>query len=146
MEENHEVPQDITAEEWLRRWDAGEKVWSIALFTDAGGDAIGQELAAEMLRYMLANRPDPAILADGSGPAFHEYASKMVERTMGMPYEIISLAGGAPLAKTAVVLSVHLYRDTPMGVMRDPEVLDRHVVVQKSVCGKEVEEPEEART
>lgn len=54
-----------TAEQWLAKWDAGEPCWTIEM----GGIGPGYEqcihiTAAEILRFLLSEKPDPKLWDD----------------------------------------------------------------------------------
>lgn len=68
------------AEDWLSRWDQGQGVWSIEM----GGLSPGYEqsiqiVAAEVLRWMIANKPDMESKWHLSGGDMCKHVSKTIE-------------------------------------------------------------------
>ena len=116
------------AREWLRRWDAGETVWTIEM----GGLGPGYEqcihvTCAEALRFMLAENMDSSKWDDG---AWRDTDSARVDSHLWSNPAVEALGGitGAQ-AGAAKNLACMLYRHGPVGVMRDERVKDRHIQV-----------------
>ena len=118
------------AAEWLRRWDAGDTVWSIEM----GGLGPGYEqcihiTAAEILRHLLAEKYD---VARWEIPELWKDDRDAIEK-MGLANETINALGlsGAQWG-AAVSIATALYRQGPRGVMSDVRVKDRHIQVQRT--------------
>lgn len=110
------------ATEWLARWDAGKSVWSIEM----GGLGPGYEqciqiVAAEVLRWMLANKPDLASEWSNHDGPMSKAVSKLTE-----PLGLSGAQWGA-----GVNLAAFLYKDGPVGVMNDSRVEDRKIQVSR---------------
>ena len=122
--EHHETSMyGVDAADWLRRWDAGDSVWSIEM----GGFGPGYEqaiqiTAAEVLRWMLENKPD----LDSEWAKYNGEMGKVV----GKLTEPLGLSGAQWGA--AVSLAALLYKDGPRGLMAEPQLNDRHIQVQKN--------------
>lgn len=111
------------AAEWLRRWDDGRSVWSIEM----GGIGPGYEqciqiVAAEVLRWMLANKPD----LESEWSKYDGDMSKSVSKIT----EPLGLSGAQ--WGVGVNLAAFIYKDGPIGVMTDERVKDRHIQVSKN--------------
>lgn len=121
--EKSEIEQyGADAADWLARWDAGKGVWSIEM----GGLGPGYEqciqiVAAEVLRWLLANTPD--LTSD-----WHKHGNPM-EQTVSAVTEPLGLSGAQWGA--GVNLAAMLYKTGPRGVMTDERVKDRHIQVRR---------------
>lgn len=134
-EEKHEIDlYGADATEWLRRWDAGDTVWSIEM----GGLGPGYEqcihiTAAEVLRHMLKLKYDPATWENRE---VWEADLKAIEADAltNPTIDMLGLSGAQWGA--AVSLATFLYRNGPRGVMTDERVKDRHIQVQRAFPGQ----------
>jgi hypothetical protein len=111
------------AADWLARWDAGKSVWSIEM----GGLGPGYEqciqiVAAEVLRWLLANKPD----MDSEWAKYDGEMGKVVNE-ITKPLGLSGTQWGA-----GVHLAAHLYRQDPRGVMNDPQVQDRKIQIART--------------
>lgn len=121
--EHHEISlYGADAADWLARWDKGDSVWSIEM----GGLGPGYEqciqiTAAEVLRWLLANKPD----------LDKEWATMRdkLDREVGYvdPVKKLGLSGAQWGA--GVSLAAHLYRQGPRAIMSDDKMKDRHIQV-----------------
>lgn len=117
------------AAEWLRRWDAGQTVWTIEM----GGLGPGYEqcihiTCAEVLRHMLAKRYDHAKWSDKD---VWKRDREDIER-MSFANETIKQLGlsGAQWG-AALNVATHLYMHGPRALMADERVKDRHIQVSR---------------
>lgn len=129
--EQHEIQMyGADAADWLRRWDAGDGVWSIEM----GGLGPGYEqcihiTAAEVLRWLLRHTPD--FNDEDAWPATREAISRDVT---GLPaVDALGLSGAQWGA--ALNLACQLYRRGPREVMTDERVKDRHIQVSRNFPG-----------
>jgi hypothetical protein len=111
--------------EWLQRWDSGDTVWSIEM----GGLGPGYEqciqiTAAEVLRWMVANKPDLATKTTWS-----EYGSEMQKEVFGR-VDGLGLSGAQWGA--AVSLAKGIYELGPKGLLEKVSNDDRKIQVCKS--------------
>lgn len=118
------------AAEWLRRWDAGETVWTIEM----GGLGPGYEqcihiTAAEVLRWLLQHEPD--LDDDNTWGDTRDAISNAVCETETV--KRLGLSGAQWGA--AVSLACQLYRRGPRDVMADEQVKDRHIQVSRTFPG-----------
>jgi hypothetical protein len=117
-----------SAEEWLRRWDAGDNVWSIEM----GGLGPGYEqtiqvTAAEILRWLLTVKPHADRLVD-DWPALHEEIRHEV-----LPTKAIRALGlSANQWAAAVSLAIYLYKNGPVAMMAAPQAKYRHIQVNRN--------------
>jgi hypothetical protein len=122
------------ATEWLRRWDAGESVWSVAM----GGLGPGYEqaiqiTAAEILRDLLNGwlcgyRPDKWNTDKDQWDIDRDCIEKHV---CGKdPVKKLGLSGAQWGA--AMNLAISLYRRTPIVVLTDPAVKGREIRVSRT--------------
>lgn len=129
--ERHEIEMyGADAADWLKRWDEGRNVWSIEM----GGLGPGYEqcihiTAAEILRHMLERKYDSSAWNDreawGRDRAEISEAGFANERI-----EKLGLSGaqwGAGLQ-----LAAQFYSRGPRAVMKDEQVKDRHIQVQRT--------------
>lgn len=121
------------AVEWLRRWDAGETVWTIEM----GGMGPGYEqciqiTVAEILRHMLdAKYKASDWMLDGE--KWERDRDKIEE--YGFANKVIKQLGlsGAQWG-AAVGLAAQFYRRGPADVMRDERVKqDRHIQTRRAM-------------
>lgn len=118
------------AADWLARWDAGKGVWSIEM----GGLGPGYEqciqiVAAEVLRYLIANKVDCETQYEGD--AWKDLSEKINKSLWANPQiEALGLSGAQ--AGAAKSLATKLYKDGPRGVMNTLEIKDRHIQVSKN--------------
>lgn len=111
------------AADWLSRWDAGKSVWSIEM----GGLGPGYEqciqiVAAEVLRWLLDNKPDLNSEWSKYDGAMGKAVSKITE-----PLGLSGAQWGA-----GVSLAAFIYKDGPIGVMNDARVKDRKIQVSRT--------------
>jgi hypothetical protein len=116
------------AAEWLRRWDAGQSVWSITM----GGFGPGYEQAiqitvAEVLRKLLEMQftfdvPEDKVKAQW----------EIVEAWSPEHPKIKEMSLSGAQWGAACNLAALLYRRGPIGVMTDARVKDRHIQVSKN--------------
>ncbi len=119
------------AAEWLAKWDSGEAVWTVEM----GGIGPGYEQCiqitmAEMLRYMLATKPDRAIWDDKDLSKLDAFRKARDEAIYANPIiDKLGLSGAQ--AGAAGNLSTILYlRGT--AALEDDEVKDRRILVSKN--------------
>lgn len=110
------------AAEWLRRWDAGQSVWSIEM----GGLGPGYEqcihvTCAEILRYWLTH-----------GDIGYEETMKHIDQDETVR-KLRGISGAQ--AGAAYNLAGHLYKHGPAKVMADEAVKDRHIQVSRHFPG-----------
>jgi len=116
--------------EWLKRWDAGDGVWSIEM----GGLGPGYEQCihitmAEILRFMLEKKYDVSRWEDKD-----KWATDRDEiEKFGLFNPIVKELGlsGAQWG-AAMNLAAMFYRHGPVHVMNDERVKDRHIQVQRT--------------
>lgn len=111
------------AAEWLRRWDDGESVWSIEM----GGIGPGYEqciqiVAAEVVRWLLENKPD----MDSEWSKYDGEMSTAVSKVT----EPLGLSGAQWGA--GIRLAAFMYKEGPRGLMKDVRVNGRHIQVSKN--------------
>src|SRR3972149_1283647 len=113
---------DVT--EWLKRWDAGETIWSIEM----GGLGPGYEQCiqitiAEILRFMLGKNYDVTMADKDECKIIGDEIEKM-----GHSNPVIDKLGlsGAQWG-AAMNLACQFYRKGPCVVMSDEQVKDRHI-------------------
>ncbi len=117
------------AEDWLKRWDEGQSVWSIEM----GGIGPGYEqcihiTSAEILRHLLSKKYDFAKWSDQES---WDKDRDAIEQ-MGFKNEIIkklSLSGAQWGA--ALILATHIYKNGPVAIMNDERIKDRHIQVHR---------------
>jgi hypothetical protein len=115
------------AADWLRRWDAGEGVWSIEM----GGPGPGYEqcihiTCAEILRWFIDNNVD-ATLWDEKDTA-RSIFDRMEKAVSEVPaVKKLGLSGAQWGA--AHNLACQFYRRGPRAVMLDERVKERHIQV-----------------
>jgi hypothetical protein len=115
------------AADWLTRWDAGDSVWTIEM----GGLGPGYEqcihiTAAEVLRWFLAEKPDPEMWNDKDGwKADRDRMEPVVMEVDAV--KKLGLSGAQWGA--AVSIATQLYRRGPRSIMNDDQVKDRHIQV-----------------
>jgi hypothetical protein len=121
------------AAEWLRRWDAGESVWSIEM----GGLGPGYEqcihvTAAEILRHLLAVNYDAA---SWKSDVIWKRDRDAIE-THGFANETVKALGlsGAQWG-AAMNLAINFYRNGPRAVMTDERVKHRRIQVSRNFPG-----------
>ena len=116
------------AADWLKRWDAGDGVWSISM----GGLGPGYEqccqiVAAETLRFLLAKQPD-LIALEHDSDAWKAFRAEMDKDSFANP-KLTKLGLSGAQAGGGMNLALQLYRKGPRGVMTDEAVKDRHIQV-----------------
>jgi hypothetical protein len=114
--------------EWLRRWDAGESVWSVEM----GGlgpsyEQAIQITAAEMIRILIAENFD-LTERESYGKEFDALVSKKV---FEVP-QVKNLGLSGAQFGSATCIADQLYRRTPKVALMDKQVKDRKILVQKS--------------
>lgn len=115
------------AAEWLRRWDAGQTVWSIEM----GGLGPGYEqcihiTCAEILRVMLDRQCDASKWSDKD--EWRRAREEIDKAVMALPViDELGLSGAQWGA--AMNVAACLYKQGPRGVMNDERVKDRHIQV-----------------
>lgn len=122
------------AADWLARWDSDKSVWSISM----GGLGPGYEQcihvsAAEILRWLLANKPDASAWGndDGSYRAAMDTMEKAVFKIHAV--KILGLSGAQWGA--AMNLAAQLYIHGPRHIMGLKELQDRKIRVSRSFPG-----------
>jgi len=115
--------------EWLKRWDEGQSVWSIEM----GGFGPGYEQAiqitmAEILRHLIAEKYD--ITNWGKTEIWEKDREKI--KQMSFNNSVIKSLGlsGAQWG-AAMSLALYFYRKNPIGVMNEETVKDRHIQVSR---------------
>lgn len=121
-----------TCEEWLRRWDAGEIVWSVEM----GGLGPGYEqaiqmVAAEILRYLIANSAREIWDDRDKWKDFYARMDKAVSQTD----ELQKLGVSGAQWGGAVNLACVLYRKGPRVALTDPIIQDRKIQVSRKFPG-----------
>lgn len=121
------------ATEWLRRWDAGDTVWSISM----GGLGPGYEqciqiTTAEVLRHLLERKYGPSTWEDRDA---WETDRKAIENDAFANPRIDALGLSGAQWGAAMNLALQLYRRGPRGVMTDDRVKDRHIQVRRTFPG-----------
>lgn len=122
--------------ELLARWDRGDLVHTIEM----GGMGPGYEQCIhitmfEALRYMIAN-PLDMDRATTDEAYWREYLDALDKEACfsdSSPVAKLGLSGAQHGA--AISLAAQFYRKGPRGVMTDPEVKDRHIMVAKKFPG-----------
>lgn len=118
------------AEDWLKRWDAGDTVWSIEM----GGLGPGYEqaiqvTAAEILRHLLAERYDTKKWEDTK---VWEEDRKSIE-DMGFKNTTIAKMGLSGAQWWAAMnVAIHLYREGPRHIMGLDKLKDRKIQVSRN--------------
>lgn len=118
------------AREWLRRWDAGQSVWTIEM----GGLGPGYEqcihiVCAEVLRYWF----DSSVTSDDF--ATDESCKAVSDRTREWSFQnetIKKLGLSGAQYGAAVNIAGHLFRRGPRAIMKDEAVKDRHIQVSRA--------------
>jgi len=123
------------AADWLARWDAGRSVFSIEM----GGMGPGYEqciqiVAAEVLRHLLATKPDASLWADKD---VWRAARDDIDKALFANPMIDKLGLSGAQAGAGVSLGSRLYMDGPRKIMNTPEIKDRHIQVQRFFPGFE---------
>lgn len=85
------------ATEWLRRWDAGETLWTVEM----GGLGSGYEhciqvIAAEILRHLIAHPVDPIVWSDDDGPEatiIRALTAEQIDNVVRTNPNIVALGG-----------------------------------------------------
>lgn len=118
------------ATEWLRRWDAGERVWSISM----GGLGPGYEqciqiTTAEILRHLLAEKYDVEKWSDADA---WKRDRAVIEKAGFANATIDNLGLSGAQWGAAMSLATALYRQGPRKIMADEEVKDRHIQVMRN--------------
>lgn len=113
------------AAEWLKRWDAGDTVWTIEM----GGMGPGYEQAiqvtvAEVLRYLIENKIDFTKQSDADA---WKDLSRDIDKSLWASKVINDLGLSGSQAGAAKNLAIMLYKSGPVGVMTDERVKDRHI-------------------
>ena len=125
----------IDAKEWLRRWDNDETVWTISM----GGLGDGYEHAiqstvAENLRFMISKGFDSDKWEDKE---IWQKDYKLIEESAFKNSVINELGITGAQFGAAINLSAMLYSKTPIGVMSDARVKDRHIQVSRKLLAKD---------
>lgn len=118
------------AAEWLARWDAGERVWSVEM----GGLGPGYEqaiqiAAAEILRYMLDNALNTTESWDDSAVWMRDRAAIEAASFEHPVIRKLGLSGAQWGA--AMSIASNLYRRGPIAALTDEAVKDRKIQVSK---------------
>lgn len=120
----------VDAADWLKRWDAGDIVWTIEM----GGMGPGYEQAiqitvAEVIRYLVDNNVDRATqFEDETWPSL----SDAINKALWASPIINNLGLSGAQAGAATSLAVGLYRDGPDKVMNTESIKDRHIMVSRN--------------
>lgn len=118
------------AAEWLRRWDAGQTVWTIEM----GGLGPGYEqciaiLTAEVIRFYLLKRPD--LLELRKNKEQREAFDKERDDHLFALQKIKDLGCSGAQFGAACNVAAHIYRHGPVAVMNDERVKNRHIQIKK---------------
>lgn len=120
------------ADEWMRRWDAGETVWSIEM----GGLGPGYEqciqiTAAEILRHMIEKKYKADLWVLDQRRWRHD--SDEIE-TFGYANAVIKKLGlsGAQWG-AALSLASQIYRRGPADLMMDERAKDRKIQTRREM-------------
>jgi len=121
------------AQDWLKRWDDGDTVWSIEM----GGLGPGYEqcihiTCAEIIRWMLTNKPDASKWEDTN--AWKADRERIEQFSFSDP-AIRELGLSGAQWGAALNLACQLYNRGPRAVLNDERVKDRHIQVQKHFPG-----------
>ena len=117
--------------EWLRRWDAGETVWTVEM----GGLGPGYEqalqiAAVEMIRILINESFDCIGLIadpDNYNSAFKAITNKVFEVPLVKNLGLTGAQFGA-----AMSIADQLYRRSPSVALADEQVKDRKILISKS--------------
>ena len=117
------------ATEWLKRWDAGDIVWTIEM----GGMGPGYEqaiqiTAAEVVRYLTLNNVD---CSEGTPEGWKELDDE-IDRWLWQNETVKKLGLSGAQAGAAKNLAVFICKLGPAGVMADERVKDRHIQAMRS--------------
>lgn len=121
----------VDAAEWLKRWDAGQTVWTIEM----GGLGPGYEqcihiTCAEILRVMLDRKFDHSKWSDkDEWRRDREAIDKEVMALGGI--DSLGLSGAQWGA--AMNVASHLYMHGPRAMLTDERVKDRHIQVNNKI-------------
>lgn len=120
------------AAEWLRRWDAGETVWTIEM----GGLGPGYEqciqiTAAEVLRHLLDKKYNPEKW-DFARANWERDLKKIEEYAHANPV-IKKLGLSGAQWGVAVNLASNLYRKGPAAIMNDKRAEDRKIQTRREM-------------
>ena len=130
-DEKLDVIYGATIDEWLRRWDAGESVWTIEM----GGLGPGYEQALQMavvevVRHLVGNPPTSGVDEQWWAATSRVLDDRVLRGPVVRPLGLSGAQWGA-----AVGLGINLYRQGPRVTMADPELVDRHIQVQRDFPG-----------
>jgi len=119
------------AVEWLRRWDAGEFVWTIEM----GGLGPGYEqciqiTCAETLRFLLEKQY--LVLKLLAEPEAWRAAQEEIDHALRTNPAVTVLRLSGAQASAAKNLAWNLYKDGPTSVMLDERVKDRHIQASRN--------------
>lgn len=126
--EEHEIATyGASAEDWLRRWDAGDSCWSIEM----GGFGPGYEQAlqitmAEILRHMLTQK---YAAATWENPEIWEHDREEIETALFANAKIRKLGISGMQWGAARRLAGTFYKEGPRAVMANPNLKDRSIQV-----------------
>lgn len=126
--EKHEIDTyGEDAADWLKRWDEGDRVWSIEM----GGLGPGYEqcihiTAAEILRHLLERKYEPDTWDEKEA---WERDHKEIEAAGFANARISALGLSGAQWGAALNLALQLYRRGPRAVMTDERIKDRRIQV-----------------
>lgn len=122
------------ATEWLRRWDAGETLWTVSM--GGMGSAYEQCIqvtAAEILRYLITHPVDPIVWGDDDGPEatiIRELTTEAIDKVVRTNPNIVALGGiSGAQAYAARELALKLHRFGPVDAFTHPS-LDPERLIQ----------------
>lgn len=114
--------------EWLRRWDAGEAVWSVEMGRlGPSYEQCIQITAAEMIRILIDENFDTAKRDDYA----KEFDALVSKKVFEVP-QVKNLGLSGAQFGAASCIADQLYRRTPQVALSDNQVKDRKILVQKS--------------
>lgn len=113
--------------EWLRRWDAGETVWTVEM----GGLGPGYEqalqiAAVEMVRILV----DSGI--DATSETYAIDAKELIDKKLFAVPLIKNLGISGGQFGAAINIADQLYRRTPSVALADEQVKDRKILISKN--------------
>jgi hypothetical protein len=122
-----------SAEEWLRRWDEGQDIWSIEMSgLGPGHEQAIQVATAELVRIILNNGYECKKWANPDDPTDWNRDRKLIyEQAMKTPtIESLGLVGAQYGA--ALFLAAKLCIDGPAKILTYPETKNRIIQVSKN--------------
>ncbi len=123
----------VSAEEWLRRWDEGQDIWSIQMSeVGPGHEQAIQITTAELIRIILNNGYDYKKWSNPNGPTdWNRDREQIYEQVMKNPI-IESLGLDGAQYGAALFLAAKLCIDGPAKILTYPETQNRIIQVSKN--------------